>query len=126
MQQEHSCSTAVHLLIHSTMSKQQSLALYVVLFIVSMFAGGIILEATITGVMILVSFIVVIQGSSVVRWIAAHSWYLLDICIFVVALYAKFHFGVTIAMAFTYAGLGYSLLYAPYLKTVYNLDKSNK
>lgn len=92
-----------------------TIAIYMIAFVV----GGIIVTYFLSGLFIFLSFVVVVQNSSYIRYFVYKTNRLLDVIIFSFALYAKIHFGVTIAMSITIGGLLYSFIYVPYLRSVY-------
>jgi hypothetical protein len=101
----------------------QYLVLYIGAFIVCIFIGGHIIEYAITGILTLASFVLIIESMPSLKWFIHKTNKLVDILIFCFAIYAKIHFGVTIAMALMFAGLGFTMLYAPWIRETYNEGK---
>lgn len=100
-------------------NRKKYLYIYLSTVLLLIFIGGHLLEYAFAGLITLGSFILLIEASSTLKWIVAKCGFLMEFIIFCVGLYAKFHFGVTISFAFLFAGIGYSMLYAPYIKETY-------
>ena len=82
---------------------------------------GLIIGATIAtyvffGIIILSGFIALVESNKYLKHLVAKSNKLLDVLIFGVTLYATAMLGVTITASLTIAGLGYTLVYAPWLR----------
>lgn len=84
--------------------------------------GGYVLSGVIT----LLSLVAMVENISFLKAVVYHCNKLIDIALFAVGAYCKFKLGVTIGMAVMIAGLGYSLVYGPYVREMYRLtnDKS--
>lgn len=107
------------------MSKRmQFLIIYAGAIIVAIFIGGHIIEYIIAGLLTLASFVVLVESIPILKWFIHKTHKLVDVLIFCFAVYAKIHFGVTIAMALMFAGLGFTMLYAPYIRETYNHNKN--
>jgi hypothetical protein len=106
--------------------KNRLLAIVFVIFI-CMYAGGIVLESAIAGIITFISLVALIESISFLKWLISHTSKLVDFSIFVFAVYAKIHFGVTIAIGIMFAGLMFTLLYAPYIREIHRLNsKTNQ
>lgn len=90
--------------------------IYGALILVSLFLGGNIAGYAFTGLLTLLSFVFLCESISWLKWIVAKTNTLIDIALFVFAFYAKVHFGPTIAMALLFAGIGFTLCYAPWVR----------
>jgi len=101
--------------------RMKYLSYYIGMIAVCLLIGGHILEYIIAGLITLASFVFLIETIPLLKMIVAKTNKLIDIMIFIFAVYAKIHFGVTIAMALMFAGLGFTLLYGPYIRETYNL-----
>jgi hypothetical protein len=82
--------------------------------------GGHVAMYAFSGIITLATLVFLLESISTLKWIAYHFNKLFDIMIFALGIYAKFHFTVTLAMAIMFAGLGYTLLYGPYIRETYN------
>jgi len=69
------------------------------------------------GIATLIGLIAITENSSYLRHLIAKSNRLVDISIFLLTIYSTITLGVTIAASLTFAGLGYSLVYAPWLRS---------
>ena len=68
------------------------------------------------GTTILVGGIAVIESQPWLKKVAKSSNQFIDIIILGASIYATATLGVTVAASLTFAGLGYTLVYAPYLR----------
>jgi hypothetical protein len=102
-------------------NRQKSLLIYIGIIVLAIMIGGHIIEYIMAGLVTLLAFVALVESISTLKWLIARTYKLVDCIIFGVGIYAKFHFGVTIAMAFLFAGLGFTLLYAPYIRDTYDL-----
>jgi len=100
--------------------------IYAAIFIGALIIGGNVIGYVFTGFITLASFVFLVESIPALKWFVAKTNALVDIGIFCFAIYAKIHFGVTIAMALLFAGIGYTLLYAPYIRETYNNSKKEK
>ncbi|MFH4963678.1 hypothetical protein V8G69_01625 [Gaetbulibacter sp. M235] len=83
---------------------------------------GMLLSAAIAtyvffGIITLAGLIAIAESSTYIRHCIIRSNRLVDVLIFILTIYATFTLGVTIAASLTIAGLGYSLVYAPWLRS---------
>lgn len=84
--------------------------------------SGIVIGATIGtyvffGSITLAGLIAISESNKYVRHIILKSNRLLDISIFALTIYATVSLGITMTASLTFAGLGYTLVYAPYLRS---------
>ena len=93
--------------------------IYAGLILVSIFIGGNIVGYAFTGLLTLLSFVFLCESIPWLKWIVAKTNTLIDIALFAFAFYSKVHFGPTTAMALLFAGVGYTLTYAPYVRATY-------
>ena len=93
--------------------------IYAGLILVSIIIGGDIVGYAFTGLLTLLSFVFLCESIPWLKWIVAKTNTLIDIALFAFAFYSKIHFGPTIAMALLFAGIGYTLTYAPYVRATY-------
>ena len=93
--------------------------IYAGLILCSLIIGGNIVGYAFTGLLTLLSFVFLCESIPWLKWIVAKTNTLIDIALFAFAFYSKVHFGPTIAMALLFAGIGYTLCYAPYVRTTY-------
>jgi hypothetical protein len=84
--------------------------------------SGILISVTIGtyvffGMITLIGLIAIIESNKYLKYIAVRSNKLLDILIFVFTLYATVSLGITMTTSLTFAGLGYTLVYAPWIRS---------
>ena len=106
--------------------KQVSLLVCIGIAVLCLCVGGIVLEAMIAGIITFISLIALIEAVPLLKWIISHTSKLVDCAIFAFGVYAKIHFGVTIAIGIMFAGLMFTLLYGPYIRDTYKLNKNNR
>ncbi|GAA3553674.1 hypothetical protein [Snuella lapsa] len=83
---------------------------------------GMLLSAAIAtyvffGVATLAGLIAIAESNTYIRHCIIKSNRLVDVLIFLLTIYSTLTLGVTITASLTIAGLGYSLVYAPYLRS---------
>jgi len=83
---------------------------------------GVALGTTIStyvffGIMTLAGLIAIIESNKYIKYLAQKSNRLLDVLIFIGTLYSTISLGITITASLTVAGLGYTLVYAPWLRS---------
>lgn len=74
-----------------------------------------------SGFITLLSLVFLIENNTWLKGIAYHFNKLFDIIIFAFGVWAKMNLGVTIGMAMLFAGLGYSMVYGPYIHATFKL-----
>lgn len=74
-----------------------------------------------SGIITLLGLVFLIENSRTLKGIAYRCNRLIDVAIFAFGIYCKINLGVTIGMAMVFAGLGYSMIYGPYIRDTYKL-----
>jgi len=69
------------------------------------------------GIATLAGLIAIAENSTYIRHCIIKSNRLVDVSIFILTIYSTLTLGVTITASLTFAGLGYSLVYAPWLRS---------
>ena len=69
------------------------------------------------GTVTLVGLIALIESNKHLKYLAIRSNKGIDLLIFGSTIYATASLGITISAALVFAGLGYTLVYSPYLRT---------
>ena len=90
--------------------------IFLSIIFVSMFAGAFIFQAAFFGALTLLGLVVLIESIPLLRWLCMRTSRVIDVCIFLFSIAAIAQYGLTIAASLTVAGLGYTLVYAPYLR----------
>lgn len=83
---------------------------------------GMLVSATIAtyvffGAITLAGLIAIAESNKYIRYIIIKGSRLLDLVIFAMTIFATISLGVTLTASLTFAGLGYTLIYAPYLRS---------
>ncbi|WP_242084199.1 hypothetical protein [Aestuariivivens sediminis] len=83
---------------------------------------GMLLSAAIAtyifiGIATLAGLIAIAENNTYIRHCIIKSNRLVDVLIFILTIYSTLTLGVTITASLTIAGLGYSLVYAPWLRS---------
>lgn len=91
--------------------------LFVGLILVGMSIGSTIGTYVFFGTVTLAGLIALVESNKYIRYLVSKSNRLLDVFIFGVTLFATISLGITITATLTFAGLGYSIVYAPYLRS---------
>ena len=105
---------------------KQGLLLYVAILFLGFIVGGFIQAAAFFGVITLVGLIALVETIGVLKWIVKRTSKVLDVIIFIFTLFATAKFGLNITAALTIAGIGYSLVYAPYIRQEHKIIKAHK
>lgn len=92
------------------------IALFGVLSLVGLSLGLTIATHVFFGLCILVGMIAVTENNRWIRHMVYKSNRTLDLIIFVLTTLALVYLGVTIVAGLTFASLGYTLVYAPYMR----------
>lgn len=104
------------------MNKNQSKTfIYLGILTIAILIGGNVITYVFGGVITLLAFVFLIESSPLLKKIVYHLNILFDIAFFIFGIYAKIHFGVTVAMSILFAGIGYTLMYGPYIRDTYKL-----
>lgn len=91
--------------------------IYVIICLICWMVGNYVLQAMITGLMILAGIIFLAESIKPLRWIVYKTIGFIDIIAFVFGIYAMLAFGFTMALGITIAGLGITLAYRPYVNS---------
>jgi len=98
------------------LSHRMGLIIFLGLVIIGILIGTAISTYVFFGAITLAGLIAIIESNKYLKYVATKSNKLLDIIIFLATLYATLSLGVTITASLTFAGLGYTLVYAPWLR----------
>jgi len=100
-------------------NKMRNLIFVVLFFLIAIFVGGNIVGYAFGGLITFFSFILLLESVTWLRSLCYHLNAMVEIIMFAFGIYAKLHFGVTIAMSLMIAGILYSLIYRGYLVDTY-------
>lgn len=78
------------------------------------------------GIMTFVGMVAIIESIPALKWLVQRTTRLIDIIIFGLTIYATTRFGYNITASLTMAGLGYTLVYAPYVRHQLKVKSNNK
>jgi hypothetical protein len=99
--------------------KRINIVIYVCMLLGAVIIGGNVVGYAFSGLITLLSFVFLVESISTLKWLVAKCSYLIDVLLFCFAVYAKVHFSVTLAMALMFGTIGFTLLYAPYVRDTY-------
>ena len=85
--------------------------------ILGMAIGATIGTYVFFGAITLAGLIAISESNKYVRYLISKSNRVVDLIIFGLTIYATVLLGVTMAASLTFAGLGYTLVYAPWLRS---------
>lgn len=88
--------------------------------------GGYIAASIFFGLITLLGFICLVESISILKFLVYKSCSAIDIILFILTVIATAKLGVTITGGLTVAGLGFSMLYAPYMRAKIRESKSKK
>lgn len=95
---------------------RKGILVFIAVIILAVVIGSYILTATFFGIITLIGLIALIESIQPIKWLAERSTSLIDVIIFVFSIFATMNYGLNITASLTIAGLGYTLVYAPYLR----------
>ena len=82
-----------------------------------MLIGGHLAGHIFFGLITLVGLIALVENIPFIKWFVYRTNNIIDVALFIAAGIATVKLGVTITAALTVAGLGYTMLYAPYVRS---------
>lgn len=88
--------------------------------------GSYILTATFFGMLTLIGLIVLVESIGPLKWLLSRTNKAFDIILFVFTILATMNYGLNIAASLTVAGMGYTMVYAPYLREQLQAKRNNK
>ena len=100
--------------------------LFAIIVIIAFNIGSYILTATFFGIITLVGLVVLIESIPPLKWLMSRTSKIIDVLIFLFTIAAMASYGLNITAALTVAGVGYTLIYAPYLREQTIVKKNNK
>ena len=103
-------------------NRMNKLLIYVGMLFIALLIGGNVIGYAFTGAITLLSFIFLCESVPALKWMVAKTTQIWDIVLFAFAVYSKVHFGVSIAMALLFATVGFTLIYAPYVRDTYGRE----
>lgn len=100
--------------------------IFTAVIIIAFAVGSHIMSAAFFGTVTLLGLVVLIESMPLLKWLVTKSSKLIDIMIFVFTIALMANSGITATAALTIAGVGYTLVYAPYLRAQRTEQRSNK
>lgn len=98
---------------------------FIAIMLLGIFIGGHLAAHIFFGVIMLIGLIALVENIPFVKWLVYKSNNVIDVGLFILAGVAIVYLGVTIAAALTVCGLGYTMLYAPYVRAQIRNRKNN-
>ncbi len=93
-----------------------SASVFGLLAFIGLSIGATIATYVFFGIATLAGLVAIAESNKYVRWLITRSNKFLDLLIFTATVYATATLGVTITASLVFAGLGYTLVYAPWLR----------
>ncbi len=90
-------------------------AVFLAVSLIGIIIGGHLAGHIFFGILTLIGFIALVEQIPILKWIVHRTSSLFDILIFGAGIIATVSLGVTITAALTVAGLGFTLVYRPYI-----------
>ena len=87
------------------------------LTLIGITTGGSIGTYVFFGAITLAGLIAIAESNKYIKYLIMKSNRLLDIAIFGLTIFATVSLGITMTASLAFAGLGYSLVYGPYLRS---------
>ena len=91
--------------------------IYLTLSCIGMLVSTTIATYVFFGAITLAGLIAIAESNKYIRYVIIKGSRLLDLGIFALTIFATISLGVTLTASLTFAGLGYTLIYAPYLRS---------
>lgn len=89
-----------------------------------MIIGGFLATYMFMGLIMLSGFIALVESIRPLKWFVERTSKFIDVVIFLGTIWATAQLGVTITASLTFAGLGFTLVYAPYLRLKHENHKN--
>lgn len=106
--------------------KLQNLLLFGLICSVGFIIGGYIAASIFFGLITFIGFIFLVESIPFLKFIVYKSNKIIDMLLFLLTVVATIKLGVTITGGLTLAGLGFSMLYAPYMREQISKSKAEK
>lgn len=97
-------------------TQTKGLLVFIAVIIVAFMIGSYVLTAAFFGVVLLIGLIFLVESIQPLKWLVSKSSKVIDILIFIFSIVAMGSLGLNITAALSIAGLGFTLVYAPYLR----------
>lgn len=105
------------------MTSKTGIILFVIIAVVAWNAAAWVFGAFFFGCLILLGFIGLIESIAPLKWFLSRVSKTFDVVLFIASIIAMSMFGLNISAGLTVAGLGYTLIYAPHLRSQVNSTK---
>ena len=99
--------------------RRPALIVYIALAVIGFIIGGNFINYIFGGILILLFIIISSELISLLKWFIFKTGKLIDIVLFVFAIYLIINKSATIAFSLFYASLGFTLLYGPYVRETF-------
>ena len=100
------------------LTPQVGLAVFSGLALVGVGIGSTIGTYVFFGTVTFIGLVALIESNPRLKWLAKRSSRGIDVLIFTGSVVAMFQVGITAAAALTFAGLAYTLIYSPFLRSI--------
>lgn len=104
----------------------KQLAIFGLLMGLGIIIGGHLAGHIFFGIITLIGLIALTENIPFIKWFVYRTNNIIDVLLFVLAGIATVYMGVTITAALTVAGLGYTMVYAPYVRKQIDKQKQAK
>ena len=98
--------------------------MFAVIMAASFIVGGFIQTAAFFGAITLLGLVVVVESIPMLKWLLQRTSKVVDVIILIATIIATANLGLNITAALTIAGIGYTLIYAPYIREQRQVTKS--
>lgn len=100
--------------------------LFIGVSFLGLMVGGMMASYIFFGIMTLIGFIALVENVRPLKWFIERTTSFIDVVIFLLTIAATVNLGVTITASLTVAGLGFTLLYGPFIRNRYQLNELKK
>ncbi len=95
---------------------KQGSTIYAGISILGICIGSAIATYVFFGTVTLAGFVALVESNKYLRYCVSKSNKFIDMSLFAATIFATASLGITVSASLTMAGLGYTLVYAPYLR----------
>lgn len=100
--------------------------IFIIVCFIGIGIGSAIASYIFFGILTLLGFAFMVESIRPLKWFVSKTTGFIDVIIFSITIIATIKLGVTITASLTVAGLGYTMIYAPYVRYTINKNKTTK
>lgn len=98
------------------MSDRTKAIVFALIIVAAFLIGDYVMRSAFFGIVMLTGLVALIEAIKPLKWFVRKTSKVLDVLIFMFTIIATASYGLNITAGLTIAGLGYTLVYAPYIR----------